>query len=169
MTGFIRHRLNSGSGLAQAMSRLLKPFESRPELDRPASTDTADAQTRQPTFLTDQLPQFLGKQLLAVSSEGESLRVRTSRGDLLIPGCFSRALEEDLSHRRGIQIHRSHWVSLDPVPELLKMSGQWYCVVDDGTRLPISRRRRSQVRRLLGNQWNPAAPVSENPRLLGHS
>ena len=169
MTGFIRHRLKRGGGLAQAMARLLKPFEYRSELDRPAGTDAADAQIRQPTFLTEQLPQFLGKQLLAVSSEGESLRVRTSRGDLLIPGCFSRALEEDLSHRRGIQIHRAHWVSLEPVPELLKMSGQWYCVVDDGTRLPISRRRRSQVRRLLGNQWYPPAPMSENPHLVGHS
>ncbi len=167
MKAVFTHRLFSRAGLARALHGLTRRLGSRSPLPEEIKAKPPTKTTQ--TFLTDLLPKMLGQQVLAVSAEDDLLRVRTNRGETLVAGCFVRALEEDLGRRHGVQIHRSHWVALDPVPQLLKMSGQWYCVVDDGTRLPISRRRRSEVRRLLAGQWADDPSAGANSRLASQS
>ncbi len=56
------------------------------------------------------------------------------------------SLEERLDPTRFVRIHRSAIVSLDRVRELRSAGlGEWVVVLRDGTRVPVSRRRRERV------------------------
>ncbi|MFN2563697.1 MAG: LytR/AlgR family response regulator transcription factor [Gemmatimonadaceae bacterium] len=56
------------------------------------------------------------------------------------------SLEERLDPTRFVRVHRSAIVNLDRVRELRSTGlGEWVVVLRDGTRVPVSRRRREQV------------------------
>ncbi len=56
------------------------------------------------------------------------------------------SLEQRLDPTRFVRVHRSAIVSLDRVRELRSAGlGEWVVVLRDGTRVPVSRRRREQV------------------------
>ena len=65
------------------------------------------------------------------------------------------SLEERLDATRFVRVHRSAIVNLDRVRELrvvggaLGVAGDAVVVLRDGTRVPVSRRRREQVAELL--------------------
>jgi DNA-binding LytR/AlgR family response regulator len=58
---------------------------------------------------------------------------------------------EQLPADAGVQIHRSHWVSREHVKDLTKKNGSWECTLSNGKRLPISRRKYSEIKDLLGS------------------
>ncbi|HEX3758193.1 MAG TPA: LytTR family DNA-binding domain-containing protein [Kofleriaceae bacterium] len=63
-----------------------------------------------------------------------------------------RALEGRLDPRRFARINRSAIVNLDHVRQLERRIGHWTVRLRHGTELPVSRRRRTQVARWLGDR-----------------
>ncbi len=60
-------------------------------------------------------------------------------------------LESRLHTSHFIRIHRSHIVRIDAVREIIPWFSGSYCVkLDDGTQLPVARRRASHMKHLLG-------------------
>jgi two-component system, LytTR family, response regulator len=63
-----------------------------------------------------------------------------------------RALEGRLDPRRFARVNRSAIVNLDHVHQLERRIGHWTVRLRHGTELPVSRRRRAQVARWLGER-----------------
>ena len=60
------------------------------------------------------------------------------------------SLEERLDPSSFVRVHRSAIVALDRVRELRSTAlGEWMVVLRDGTRVPVSRRRREQVAEVI--------------------
>lgn len=60
-------------------------------------------------------------------------------------------LELRLDAKQFIRIHRSHIVRIDAIKELIPWFSGTYCVrLNDGTQLPVARRRVSEVKSLFG-------------------
>jgi DNA-binding LytR/AlgR family response regulator len=51
-----------------------------------------------------------------------------------------------LEAENGMQIHRSHWVSLDHVDEVLARGGRMICRMTAGPDLPVSRNYRPALK-----------------------
>lgn len=59
------------------------------------------------------------------------------------------SLEQRLDSARFIRVHRSAIVNLDRVRELRNESGETLLALSNGDRIPVSRRRRTRVRKIL--------------------
>jgi len=59
------------------------------------------------------------------------------------------SLEKRLDHSRFLRTHRSAIVNVDRVAELRRETGETWLILRDGVRIPLSRRRRAQVIRLI--------------------
>jgi two-component system LytT family response regulator len=64
------------------------------------------------------------------------------------------SLEQRLDRGRFVRTHRSAIVNLDRVCEVRKEAGETLLVLRNGVRVPVSRRRRARVSRLLRRQNN---------------
>jgi DNA-binding LytR/AlgR family response regulator len=69
----------------------------------------------------------------------------------------------ELSGYPGLQIHRSHWVAIDAVDGLERENGKTYALLRDGRKLPVSRTRAPELKKLLPAQ-SGAAIVGEDRR-----
>jgi hypothetical protein len=94
------------------------------------------------------MPGRLGRNIVAMSAELHYLRVHTTQGDALILFPFGQAVAL-LDSKNGMQIHRSHWVSLSHVDELTSDNGRVFCKTIGGPTLPVSRSYRSSLRNAL--------------------
>jgi len=64
-----------------------------------------------------------------------------------------KELERALDPGRFIRIHRSHIVRIDVIRELQPcFHGEYVVILDDGTKLPLSRSRRKRLERALGQR-----------------
>ena len=95
--------------------------------------------------LWSRIPVRLGRRLVALSAELHYLRVFTTEGDALILFSFGRAVDL-LQERNGMQIHRSHWVALDQIDEVVSQDGRVFCLMTGGLTLPVSRSYRSALK-----------------------
>jgi DNA-binding LytR/AlgR family response regulator len=86
-----------------------------------------------PTF-ENRLSKYQTANLYAISSQDHYLNVQTDEGSELILMRLSDALVE-LSHRDGVQIHRSHWVARAGVAKHNAAS----VTLHNNNTLPISR------------------------------
>jgi two-component system LytT family response regulator len=59
------------------------------------------------------------------------------------------SLEQRLDSARFIRVHRSAIVNLDHVREVRNESGETWLLLANGTRVPVSRRRRTRALKLL--------------------
>lgn len=85
-----------------------------------------------------------------IGAEGNYACVHTGSGDYLVRETLS-ALEVQLDPQRFVRIHRATIVNLDRVRELEPLvNGQHAVLLDDGTRITMSRRYRAHVERVLG-------------------
>ncbi|MEM9440302.1 MAG: LytTR family DNA-binding domain-containing protein [Pseudomonadota bacterium] len=94
------------------------------------------------------IPQKLGRDLIAMSSELHYLRVYTTEGNALILHAFGRAIDH-LDDASGMRIHRSHWVATHHVQALRRDGEKVICRLDNGVELPVSRPYRSKLRSRL--------------------
>lgn len=104
-----------------------------------------EAESYAPTRSTwrDRLPEQLGTEVIAVTSELQYLRVWTPRGCALILGALADVETEAAA--AGLRVHRSWWVATDHVVSVRRTATGAVCLVSDGRQVPVSRRRRSEV------------------------
>ena len=85
-------------------------------------------------------------EILWVEGAGDYVRVHTAAGDHLIDERL-RDLEQQLAAFGFIRVHRSAIVNLGHVKELdPRTKADWVVVLEDGTRVNVSRGRRSEVK-----------------------
>jgi hypothetical protein len=94
------------------------------------------------------LPPAIGDDVIWIRADLHYLHVKTRRGQATVLGGLAAA--EAALGVRGLRVHRSHWVALAHVRRISRGAYGWACRLSDGTRVPISRRRTGEVRRLLG-------------------
>jgi len=106
-----------------AAFRLFKPHP-------PATGTTAKAR------LLERLPLEKRAPLISLSVQDHYTEVTTAKGSHLVLIRLSDAIAEA---GEGLQIHRSHWVSLKAIAKLERQSGKVLLTTANGATLPVSR------------------------------
>jgi hypothetical protein len=112
---------------------------------RPASGDGAASSA----FLK-LLPPRIGQDIVYIMSELHYLRVVTTKGYALVLYNLRDAVAE-LPHDKGFQPHRSYWVVYDHVQRLVTRNGKAWLDMNEGSHVPVSRRRLAEVRKQVGS------------------
>ncbi|MEM7610647.1 MAG: LytTR family DNA-binding domain-containing protein [Pseudomonadota bacterium] len=112
-----------------------------------ATSPSADETTADAAFLA-KLPPALGRTLVSITSDLHYLHVHTVKGKTMLFGSLKEA-EQQLDGY-GQMIHRSHWVANDQVVSVRGRSGKMVCLLTDGRRLAVSRRRQADVLAYFG-------------------
>ena len=118
-----------------------------------AANESPEAATADPTpaareaFLA-QLPAAIGTDLIAIQSDLHYLQVRTARGRATLLASISVA--EAALGANGMRVHRSHWIAFDHVVRVARTARGTFLTLSDGSRVPVSRRRASEVQARLG-------------------
>ena len=99
-------------------------------------------------FLSD-IPESLGTNVLAISSDLHYLHVYTDLGRCMILGSLQRAA--DAMGEDGMRVHRAHWVARRAIVKIVKNGQQWYCLLTNDLQVPISRRKKSTVAGWFGH------------------
>lgn len=131
----------------------------RTQVDSNADTDTDDTsssaevprQAEKRNAIQERLPPAVGHDVVAISSDLHYLQVMTRAGRATILGslaevdaCFGDA---------GLRVHRSHWVLLEAVVRLRKSGSGWQLDLAGNHSVPVSRRKRTEVLQLLGDDF----------------
>jgi hypothetical protein len=95
------------------------------------------------------LPEELGDDLMAVTSELQYLRVWTTRGSALVLGALQTV--EESEGGAGMRVHRSWWVHARHVRRVRVGAGAAVCELSDGREVPVSRRRKADVLARFGD------------------
>ncbi|MEL6752995.1 MAG: LytTR family DNA-binding domain-containing protein, partial [Pseudomonadota bacterium] len=114
------------------------------QLPNPDSNNSDTADTAEAEFWA-RVPGRLGRELVALSAELHYLRVHTTNGDTLILFPFGRAVGI-LQDQNGMQIHRSHWIALDKIDEVVTRDGRMMCQMIGGLSVPVSRSYRAALK-----------------------
>lgn len=120
------------------------PTAPQPPVPSPAAAD-AIAAPRAAGWI-DRLPARLGRDIVHLEAQEHYLRVVTTRGSHLMLQGFANAVA-DLREAGidGVQVHRSRWVAWDHVARVDARARVLALWLQDGTRLPIGRRRARDV------------------------
>jgi DNA-binding LytR/AlgR family response regulator len=51
----------------------------------------------------------------------------------------------------GLRVHRAHWVARRAIVKIVKNRDQWYCLLSNDLKIPISRRNKSTVAGWFGH------------------
>ncbi len=111
-------------------------------------------------FLSE-IPASLGTNVPAISSDLHYLHVYTDLGRCMILGSLQRAA--DAMGEGGMRVHRAHWVARRAIVKIVKDGQQWYCLLSNDLKLPISRRKKSTVAGWFGHSTK-IMPVTNSKR-----
>jgi hypothetical protein len=95
------------------------------------------------------LPEALGTNVLAISSDLHYLHVYTDRGRCMILGSLQQAAEA--MGEVGLRVHRAHWVARRAIVKIVKNGNEWSCLLTNDLKVPISRRNKSTVAGWFGH------------------
>ncbi len=95
------------------------------------------------------LPESLGTNVIAISSDLHYLHVYTDLGHCMILGSLQQAAES--MGEAGLRVHRAHWVARRAIVKIVKNRDQWYCLLTNDLKIPISRRNKSTVAGWFGH------------------
>jgi hypothetical protein len=109
---------------------------------------SSSTDSERPARFLEELRSRASGDLISMSSELHYIRVVTTDAEVMFLYNLKDAIGE-LPLDAGVQIHRSHWVSRDHVKGLSKSNGGYECTLSNGKRLPVSRRKYSEVKDLL--------------------
>jgi hypothetical protein len=121
------------------------------------SAETADldkaeagryAESARAEFIS-RLPESLGTNVIAISSDLHYLHVYTDLGRCMILGSLQHAA--DSMGEAGLRVHRAHWVARRAIVKIVKKGHQWYCLLSNDLKIPISRRNKSTVAGWFGH------------------
>jgi hypothetical protein len=118
----------------------------------PVDLDKAEAgryaETARAEFIS-RLPESLGTNVIAISSDLHYLYVYTDLGRCMILGSLQQAAES--MGEAGLRVHRAHWVARRAIVKIVKNGQQWYCLLSNDLKIPISRRNKSTVAGWFGH------------------
>lgn len=123
----------------------------RPVLHCPPPVADPDRERRE-HFISDfkaRLPDVIGSDIVAISSDLHYLNVHTALGKALILGSLKACVEG--FGEAGLLVHRSHWVAKSHVVRIVLARDEAYCLMSTGARVPISRRHRKAARACFGD------------------
>ncbi len=86
--------------------------------------------------------------LVRLSAQGNYVEVSTLAGRHLVLLPFHEAIAL-LPPEAGIRVHRSHWVSQTAVHEIDRQGREMNLVLTDGTKVPVSRSRQTEILHLI--------------------
>lgn len=118
-----------------------------PETDPPPG---AEGEPSPETFLA-LLPPAIGSDLVSIQADLHYLQVRTTRGRATI--LASMATAEAALGKVGLRVHRSYWIALAHVVRLSRTARGTFLILSDGERVPVSRRRASDVQARIGRDF----------------
>ncbi len=118
------------------LMHLLAPAQPEPSKPEQAKTLNLAGQSDNP-FLS-RINTDMGTKLIRLTMRDHYVEVHTCQGMHLIHERFSDAVAA-LSEFNGTQVHRSHWVNLDEVCDVVKTTGKTAFKMSDGAIIPISR------------------------------
>ncbi|MEO0576225.1 MAG: LytTR family DNA-binding domain-containing protein [Pseudomonadota bacterium] len=101
--------------------------------------------------IQERLPPAIGRDIVAISSDLHYLQVMTRAGRATILGSLAEV--DTCFGDAGLRVHRSHWVLLDAVVRLRKSGNGWQLDLAGNHSVPVSRRRRTEVLQLLGDDF----------------
>lgn len=137
-TGSTSHHSSRSDGTTPVQVALVEPAS------RPQQTSVQP----EPTRFLQSLPGIFGKDIIAISSDLHYLQVFTLVGKTTVLGNL-RDVTAELGDA-GLQVHRSHWVAHSHVERIVNTGGQAACIMSNGIRVPVSRRRWKTVRDYYG-------------------
>jgi hypothetical protein len=105
------------------------------------------------------LPESLGTNVIAISSDLHYLHVCTDLGRCMILGSLQQAA--DSMGEAGLRVNRAHWASRRAIVKIVKNRDRWYCLLSNGPKIPISRRNESTVAGWFGHTTG-IFPVRKN-------
>jgi hypothetical protein len=135
--------------LMDSLKRRLPPAavdEPAPEVPLAPEPSQAQAQAQCEPGLLTQLPRHLGD-TIAIRADLHYLHVTATQGEATVLGTMA-AVDRELNDR-GLRVHRSFWVATAHVRRMVKGPYGWTCELSDGSRVPVSRRRVSEVKQRL--------------------
>jgi hypothetical protein len=119
---------------------------------KPVDLDKAEAgryaESARAAFIS-RLPESLGTNVIAISSDLHYLHVYTDLGRCMILGSLQQAA--DSMGEAGLRVHRAHWVARRAIVKIVRNGQQWYCLLSNDLKIPISRRNKSTVAGWFGH------------------
>lgn len=97
----------------------------------------------------EKLPEALGRDIVAISSDLHYLHVFTTQGRTMIIGSL-RDVALTFADE-GMLVHKSHWVCHGQVIRYAPAAQRAHCIMSTGIKVPVSRRRRAQVKAMYGD------------------
>ena len=97
----------------------------------------------------EKLPEALGRDIVAISSDLHYLHVFTTEGRTMIIGSL-RDVALTFADE-GMLVHKSHWVCHRQVIRYAPAAQRAHCIMSTGIKVPVSRRRRAQVKAMYGD------------------
>lgn len=86
--------------------------------------------------------------LISISARGHHVEVTTKSGTETIRMKFSQALEL-VGNIQGLQIHRSHWISLSQISNEASVDNKPHVVMSDGRSLPVAKSKLVHLREMM--------------------
>ncbi|KMS56459.1 hisitidine kinase [Novosphingobium barchaimii LL02] len=120
----------------------------------PKENDQPPESTKAVLPFMSKVPISLQGEVIALAAEQHYLRVYTSLGEALILYRLSDAMRE--LGARGMQVHRSYWVSSGAVVKVLRSSASQILLLYNGLEVPVSRSFRKIVEQASYLQLAPA-------------
>ena len=124
----------------------------------------ASERQRRLEHLYQRLPEVLGRDIVAISSDLHYLNVHTTLGKILVLGSlkyYAEALADI-----GMQVHRSNWVAKAHIVKVYVAGAEAYCLMSNGMKVPISRNKRKEVKSYFGQSVRHAyAPTTMLTRI----
>ena len=104
-----------------------------------------------PSVLLSRLPPHLGRDIVHLRAQDHYVEVTTPRGSALVLMRIGDA-ERELGAGAGMRVHRSWWVGERHARRLVRRDGKAYVETSLGTRIPVGRAYRKQVRAALDSR-----------------
>lgn len=115
----------------------------------------ASERQRRLDHLYQRLPEVLGRDVVAISSDLHYLNVHTTLGKILVLGSlkyYAEALADI-----GMQVHRSNWVAKAHIVKVYVAGAEAFCLMSNGMKVPISRNKRKEVKNYFGQSVRHAS------------
>lgn len=96
------------------------------------------------------LPEALGRDVVAIASDLHYVHVFTTDGHTMILGNLRDAAA--IFGDDGMLVHKSHWVAHRHVVKYMVAGQQAHCLMSTGIKVPVSRRRRADVKAMYGDR-----------------